>query len=209
MAEVARVDERTWAKDVAQVLETNLRQQADFQNVRAETEQPLRYSAAIMAMHPIEGQTGTFSEFFQPTDTEFTTDILIWETVPHVHGQGWIPRVVVECKIRSVTTHDALVYGAKAEKHRTVFPYLRYGLLVGEMPSVPTRVPLHGDRFDFMVAWPPTEGLLPPDLLSEFAHLIGEEIRASRTLENMIKDRRGGNRTRYRVFHRPLIVKEA
>lgn len=57
-------------------------------------------------------------------DSAFQTDLCIFERVEDV----LLPRVVLEFKT-SVTTHDILTYSTKAEKHKTIYPNLRYGLV--------------------------------------------------------------------------------
>ena len=52
----------------------------------------------------------------------YETDLLIFDTRD---GGDWIPRVVLECKEGSVTTHDALTYSTKAATDKHVHPYLR------------------------------------------------------------------------------------
>jgi hypothetical protein len=62
----------------------------------------------------------------------------------------WVPRVVVEFKLGSVTTHDALTYLAKAATHKNVHPYLRYGIIIGGLDGpVPKRLVRHGHSFVF------------------------------------------------------------
>ena len=113
---------------------------------------------------------------------------------------GWIPRVVIECKIDAVTTHDALTYSAKAATHKHVHPYLRYGILIGEMHCVPSRLVHHGTQFDFMAAWAgdkPASGEL-----KAFIDVLREEVRASRLLEQLMKTHK------FKLLHRPFITPE-
>src|SRR3954470_21014134 len=58
----------------------------------------------------------------------YATDVLIREKRP---SGLWKPRVVIELKINSINSHDAITYSEKAYAHKTVFPYLRYGLVLG------------------------------------------------------------------------------
>src|SRR5271154_959561 len=84
--------------------------------------------------------------------SKFETDLAIVE-----RGRGgiWIPRVVIEAKIKSVTTHDALTYSAKAGSHRNVHPYLRYGVMLGKRKHfpLPGRLYHHGAQFDFLFSF--------------------------------------------------------
>src|SRR4051812_43461255 len=56
----------------------------------------------------------------------FQTDLCVFETID---DQTQIPRVVLEFK-SNLTTHDVLIYSTKARKHKQIYPYLRYGLIV-------------------------------------------------------------------------------
>lgn len=80
------------------------------------------------------------------------TDLSI---VEHIDAERWTPRVVVEAKLGSVTTHDAITYSEKAATHRSVHPYLRYGIMLGEREHhpLPGRLYRHGAQFDFMVSF--------------------------------------------------------
>jgi hypothetical protein len=91
-----------------------------------------------------------------PVTSPYETDLLVFDTFK---DGRWIPRVVVECKLGSITTHDALTYSSKAATHKHVHPYLRYGFLAGarEHYAIPGRLVKHGAYFDFMVAWTSAE----------------------------------------------------
>ena len=89
----------------------------------------------------------------KPTETILTsyqTDLLVVDIEPN---DQWTPRVVIECKLGSLSSHDALTYSAKAETHKQVHPYLRYGILVGKHSDIPWRLFRHGAYFDFMSTW--------------------------------------------------------
>ena len=75
----------------------------------------------------------------------FETDLCIFEqTSPEV----LLPRIVLEFKTK-VTTHDVLTYSTKAERHKTIYPYLRYGLICSDEKHVPGRFFLHNEGIDF------------------------------------------------------------
>src|SRR5262249_54827732 len=118
----------------------------------------------------------------EPVPISYETDLLVVETIE----QGtWTPRVVIECKIEGVTTHDAITYSEKAFSHKKLHPYLRYGILLGrrEHYPLPGRLFRHGLFFDFMLSWAaeaPTQRELN-DLLD----IIIDEVDASRKLEEM------------------------
>jgi hypothetical protein len=76
-------------------------------------------------------------------ESAFQTDLCVFEDKEtYFEGKETtvsIPHVVMEFK-GGVTTHDVLTYSAKArKKHKQVYPYLRYGIIVSEESSVPGR----------------------------------------------------------------------
>lgn len=131
-----------------------------------------------------------------PLTKAYQTDLLIHETRG---GNLWLPRVVIECKLGNVTTHDALVYGAKAASHRHVQPYLRYGILVGKFDRIPPRLMQHGAQFDFIAVW---NGDQPTaQELESFVRVVRDEVEASRNIESLLRDEQ-----KCRLFHRRLSV---
>ena len=132
----------------------------------------------------------------------YETDILVRDEL----GDGrWVPRVVIECKLDSFTTHDAITYSAKADTHKEVHPYLRYGILIGNHgeKGVPQRLFRHGGSFDFMAAWSAEK---PSD--NEWNRLINVlrmEIEASRLIEELVA-RRQASGGKYSLVHRPLVL---
>ena len=164
--------------------------------------------------HTVEVQTGLKLAYgheiksYGKTEASHTsslqTDLAI---VEHIDAERWTPRVVVEAKLGSVTTHDAITYSEKAATHRSVHPYLRYGIMLGEREHhpLPGRLYRHGAQFDFMASF---SGLEPTDLeLTAFAEVLAAEIAASRTLERILYESRRPDRDRYTILHRRLIVK--
>jgi len=131
----------------------------------------------------------------------YETDLLIIEKTS---SSSWIPRVIVECKIDRVTTHDAITYSEKASTHKHVHPYLRYGIILGNRGTYPPpgRLFRHGLYFDFMASWVafgPTE--IEFNILLE---ILLDEVKASRNLQEMIFKSRSSSRKRYVALHRPL-----
>lgn len=139
--------------------------------------------------------------------TDYETDLLIYERLTN---QTWKPRLIIEAKIKtksnsSITTHEAIAYSQKAFTHKTVHPYLRYGILLGNRKDLPGLLFRHGSHFDFMISWQkfdPSE-----DELNDLIELIIEEVEISRNLEEIIFNTRSQNRKRYMFLHRPLILK--
>lgn len=131
----------------------------------------------------------------------YETDLLIYD---QQEGDAWVPRVIIECKTESVTTHDALTYSAKAATHKQVHPYLRYGILIGSWgdTAFPARLFRHGAYFDFMATW---NGYEPAD--EEWHGLVDTliaEIRASRKVQQMLSRRSASTGSRLKLVHRPL-----
>jgi hypothetical protein len=78
-------------------------------------------------------------------DHAFQTDILISEKISN------LPLVVIEVKTKEPTTHDILTYSTKAVKHKEVYPYLRYGMVIFVNKTVPRRFFVHNLGFDFAI----------------------------------------------------------
>jgi hypothetical protein len=135
---------------------------------------------------------------------EFQTDMAIVEAV---EDNCWKPRVVIEAKIESITTHDAITYSQKASAHRAVHPYLRYGVMLGNWGNnpLPGRLYRHGTQFDFMIAF---QGFEPTEKeMVDFGNLLHLEIDASRILEKIIYDNRRAGRERFTILQRRLELK--
>lgn len=126
-------------------------------------------------------------------DSAFQTDLCIFERVEDV----LLPRVVLELKTK-VTTHDILTYSTKAEKHKTIYPYLRYGLIAASENHIPGRFFTHNEGIDFCVC---TGGLSERMSAKVFAATITQELDCSRTLERVAF---GGGRAR--VFRKHVVL---
>jgi hypothetical protein len=133
--------------------------------------------------------------------SRFETDLAVTELI---QGGGWKPRVVVEAKLGSVTTHDAITYSQKAASHRSVHPYLRYGIMLGNRKHypLPGRLYRHGVQFDFMISFCGTEPTAAE--MAMFLQLLQDEVAASRTLEKILYESRRKDRDHYTLFHRQL-----
>jgi hypothetical protein len=78
----------------------------------------------------------------------FQTDLCVFERISR---KLELPRVVLEFKTR-LTTHDVLTYSTKARRHKQIYPFLRYGLVISAEDSVPRRFFTHNEGLDFVVA---------------------------------------------------------
>ena len=130
----------------------------------------------------------------------YQTDILVFDENAQ---DEWIPRIVIECKVGSVTTHDALTYSTKAATHKHVHPYLRYGILVANFGNaLPGRLIRHGAYFDFMMTW---AGVEPTqNEWTCLSKLLNDELQASRDLQRLFSGKHGKNPKTFSVLHRKL-----
>lgn len=133
----------------------------------------------------------------------FETDLLVFEKKESIK-----PRIIIESKINSVTTHDAITYSYKAQTHKNVTPYIRYGIMLGNRKHypLPGRLFRHGTNFDFMISF---KGFV----LSEYEEsilieLVKKEISYSRKIEEMIYESRRKNRKHYFLLQKELRLEE-
>jgi hypothetical protein len=137
--------------------------------------------------------------------TKYETDILVFD---RYSDGSWIPRVVIECKLKDITTHDALTYSAKAATHRAVHPYLRYGFLAGQRRNygIPPRLVRHGDDFDFLLTW---RGLKASP--SEWRALIAtvkREVKTSRAMQDVLKNNYAVGHRKYDLIHSSIRMRK-
>lgn len=112
----------------------------------------------------------------------FQTDICIFEE----KDNSKVPRVVIEFKLNP-STHDIIIYSAKAAKHKQIYPWLRYGMIVCELDNLPIKkFTTHNDFMDFLVGSKKYFEGNSGNILTEFsAKLIQSEIKMSETLESI------------------------
>ena len=181
--------EREWVEYVADILRDRL----TSKNLRVETGMRLAYGYEIAA----------YAELPNAKLKEYQTDLAI---VEDLEDGSWLPRVIVEAKVDSITTHDAITYSRKAESHRTVHPYLRYGVMLGHRGDspLPGRLYRHGTGFDFMISF--RDFSLSDNEWGTLIKIIKDEVRASRNLEKIIYDSQLRDRDRFTVYRRRLIL---
>lgn len=192
VADTGKFNENKWMSLVLNLINTELLQIGQ-KNLAASQGKKLPYAFEILSYEdriPV-----------QRNIIAYETDILIYEIMG---PKEWKPRVVIEGKLGSVTTHDAITYSQKALTHKNVHPYLRYGIILGNRKHypLPGRLFRHGAFFDFMLSWKAIE---PSDEeLNRLITLILEEVDASRNLDEILFNSRNPNRARYTFLHRPL-----
>ncbi len=197
---MANSREKTWVETLQPILEAAVAA-ADVRGIRTRVRTGYRLPY-LYEIHRFQHEADT------PADSKasrYETDLLIYDE--RSDKEGWVPRVIVECKVASVTTHDALTYSAKAATHKHVHPYLRYGILIGSYgDSIPARLVRHGAYFDFMGVWNDEKATKAE--WTQFVHVVLDEIRASRTLQDLLTNRTK-KRSRYKMLHRPLILESS
>jgi hypothetical protein len=186
--------EREWVKSIIPGIELLLRQTND--SIRVVDGHRLSYANEVL----------TYDNENKPREHNsmgFETDILILE---QIDPATWKPRVVIETKLGSVTTHDAITYSQKAQTHKYVHPYLRYGILIGnrEHYPLPGRLFRHGQHFDFMLSWKSV--LADQNEIARLAAILNDEIQASRNLEKILFNTHSKGRDKFTSLHRPLIL---
>lgn len=137
----------------------------------------------------------------QTHESRYQTDLLITEH----DDQTWVPRVVIECKLGAVNTHDAITYSAKAATHKKVHPYLRYGILLGNWGThpLPLRLIRHGAHFDFMASW--QEQKASSHEWESLMSVLKSEIEASRALQELLSSQKK-DKQKYTMLHRQLVL---
>lgn len=106
----------------------------------------------------------------------FETDLAVFERL--VSGKQK-PRVVIECKLR-LTTHDILTYSSKARRHKQIYPYLRYGMMIANEQAIPRRFFTHNEDIDFCVC---AGSISDRNFKSVLGDLLMGEINSSKALE--------------------------
>ena len=189
------MNEREWVKTIIKDIEDSLK--SFNPNLRVTDGLRLPYASEILVYNDNEPEKHNF--------IGYETDILIFE---QLDNKRWKPRIIVETKINSVTTHDAITYSQKAQTQKNVHPYLRYGILIGNRKDypLPGRLFRHGQHFDFMLSWKSFEGAKREwDTLIE---ILKSEYDPSLNLDEIIFNSRSRDRQKFTSLHRPLKLKK-
>lgn len=186
------ISESEWVESMAGLLTSSRRSLPD--GLRIRTGLRLAYGYEIVDHTEQEARA---------TPTLFETDLALVEAS---RDGSWKPRVVVEAKLGTITTHDAITYSHKASQHRAVYPYLRYGVMLGNRGHypLPGRLYRHGANFDFMISFVGYE--VSRKERTRFVQLLAEEVEASRTMEKLLYESRKAGRDRYQLLRRRLEV---
>lgn len=187
--------ENEWTKSICELL----RQQDLGENICIDVLKKIPYAFEI----------SYFDEDWEVSEenfdkSSFETDMLIYEKA----SGKIIPRVIVEAKIGTVTTHDAITYSHKAMYHKNVIPFVRYGIMLGarETYPLPGRLFRHGTNFDFLfsfVGYEPSE-----KEITAFVDMLKREIIYSRQIEEILSNSRSRGRKRYFMLQKEFHLEE-
>ena len=136
--------------------------------------------------------------------TSFETDMVVYEK----QNGKIVPRVIIESKVGTVTTHGAITYSHKAMYHKNVIPFVRYGIMLGarETYPLPGRLFRHGTNFDFLfsfVDYEPSE-----KEIATFIDMLKREITYSRQIEEILSNSRSRGRKRYYMLQKEFHLEE-
>jgi len=112
-----------------------------------------------------------------------------------------LPLVVLETKYGSFSSHDVITYSTKAIKHKGIYPYIRYGLVIGGKKFIDKRFFTHNIGFDFSIAMKD----LSDFELNKLTSLIKEQIECAETLIKIFSRRQ----PEVKLFNSKLIIKTA
>lgn len=187
--------ENDWTKSICELL-----QKHDLgENIYIDVLKKIPYAFEISSFNDKwEIDKDSFSE------TSFETDMVVYEKL----NNKIIPRVIIEAKVGTVTTHDAITYSHKAMYHKNVIPYVRYGIMLGarETYPLPGRLFRHGTNFDFLFSF---VDYLPSDKeINAFIEMVKKEITYSRQFEEILSNSRSRNRKRYFMLQKEFHLEE-
>lgn len=186
--------EREWVDSIAERLMDRSSEIAESLVIKTGYKLPYGHEIRRIGEGEAQGETSGMS---------FETDLSILEQ--NTDGT-LIPRVIVEAKLKSINTHDVITYSHKAAAHKAVFPFLRYGVMMGNRRTypLPGRLYRHGANFDFMVSFVKHEP--SGEEFRRFVQLLVEEVEASKVTEKIIYDSRKKGRDHFTVLHRKLVM---
>ena len=187
--------ENDWTKSIGELLQ----KQGLADNICVDVLKKIPYAFEISSFNEEwEVDAESFDE------TSFETDLVVYEKV----DGKIIPRVIIEAKVGTVTTHDAITYSHKAMYHKNVIPFVRYGIMLGarEIYPLPGRLFRHGTNFDFLfsfIDYEPSE-----KEISTFIDMLKREITYSRQIEEILSNSRSRGRKRYFMLQKEFHLEE-
>jgi len=129
-------------------------------------------------------------EYPKRSSFAFQTDLLIAKKVIKDNKEVYLPLVVIETKYKSrknnpPTTHEVLSYSTKAQMHKNIYPYLRYGLVIGGATKIPKRFFIHNLGFDFAYAMNKVEDKAS---LNDLFKIIKQQINNALIMLNILEN---------------------
>ena len=112
--------ETSWVKDILQPSIQKIVSAMGDESLQVLTRKKLPYAGCVTR----------YEKNNKPSELEmqsYETDILITETFSNL---SWCPRVLIETKLETITTHDAISFGQKACTHKNIHPYRPLNLLM-------------------------------------------------------------------------------
>jgi len=192
-----RSHEREWVKRLCDQIKPSIQLLSEPEGaIEVCCEYPVPYAAEVFAY-----DAGKKKLAKHVTPRAFKSDLLILQRKDDL---AW-PLVIVECKYKAVTTHDAHTYNSKAGAHKNIHPYLRYGFLVGGMKGegIPGRLFRASANFDFLVAWQESD---PSGAeLETFKNLLAKEVRAAQFIRAMWMENPAKRKKTY-VIHKHYVT---
>lgn len=187
--------ENQWTQSICSML----REQGLGENIEIDVLQKIPYAFEISSF---DEEWGISSDSFD--ETSFQTDMVVYEK----QDGKIIPRVIIEAKVGTVSTHDAITYSHKAMQHKNVIPFVRYGIMLGarETYPLPGRLFRHGTNFDFLFSF---VGSVPTEKeMMAFVGALKKEIIYSRQIEEILSNSRSRNRKRYYMLQKEFHLEE-
>jgi hypothetical protein len=175
----SRLNEDSYARGIALLLGES------FEGCKVDVKLNLLYSLSFddlgQLKHGVDNDSGYVK---RGGGTGFEQDLVLFEEPnPNRAAVSVIPRVVVEFKLRKgVNTHGILVYSEKARRIKAIYPYLRYGLLIGNADSIPPRVLRLAESLDFITTLPAS---LSPSAVEDLKKNLAAEVEASRAIAKL------------------------
>jgi len=127
-----------------ELIKNKIKKSLDYDKYRVKTNENLLYKVTVNEHFQYEPNNPTSP---RRGNYAFQTDLLITKQTND------LPLVVIETKYGGFSTHDILTYSTKAQKHKEVFPFIRYGLLVGGTEKITNKFFIHNVGFDFAFAY--------------------------------------------------------
>ena len=186
-------------RKLAKQLEASLSERASTSGLHIKSSFNLYYSLTFNDEGKMTGQDNAQEPIKRGGLAAFQVDLVAYETKDD--GVS-IPRVAIELKAGGLSTHQLILYSAKAEQHKQTYPYLRYGMVVaGWQDRLTPKVVRHGKHFDFIAVF--QNQPLADVEVEKLWQIVKEEAEISRELGDFLYHASGKLGQR-RIFRRRL-----